>query len=130
MMMTPDPVVESGIGEPLATGDLAASRNVTVLRFTHQGTITRPATLERPLAQEVRFAYRLDLSSMFPRLHDAVRGIASVDSRTGRIAIIDVPRNYELPVRARLRGGAERERTDCLLILNKNGLVRVEEIEA
>jgi hypothetical protein len=100
------------------------SRDVTVLRFVHRGWV-RPASVAP--AKQVRLLYRLDLSALFPRLHDAVRGFAALDRRTGRVAIVDVARNYEIPVRARLRGEGASEETEYLLVLNKNGLLRIDE---
>jgi hypothetical protein len=100
--------------------------NVTVLRFEHRGTIARPAAANGHAARQVQLVYRLDLSGLLPRLHDAVRGFAAVDGRTGRVAIVDVPRNYELPLRASLRCEAGKEESGCTLVLNKNGLVRID----
>ena len=75
----------------------------------------------------MRLVFRFDLSPLFPRLHDAFRGLATVDPRTGRIAILDVPRDYELPVRVGVRHDGQEQRVSGLLILNKNGLRRFEE---
>jgi hypothetical protein len=61
-----------------------------------------------------------------PRLHDAVRGFAIPDVR-GRLSIIDVPRNYEVPVVAHLRCGATIEDVRKTLVLSKNGLLRLVE---
>ena len=116
----PDPVHPEG----------GATHDVTVLRFTHRGVLARSDAPEVKSAREVRFIYRLDLSALFPRLHDAVRGFASLDERTGRIEIVDVPRNYELSLRASLRWQGGQEETTNLLVLNKNGLLRVEEARA
>jgi hypothetical protein len=101
--------------------------DVTLLRFVHRGFVVRPASLGGEAMEQVRFIFRLDLSALFPRLHDAVRGLASLDHRTGRIAIVDVPRNYQLPLAANLHWTGGTERCVYSLVLNKNGLVRVEE---
>lgn len=103
------------------------THDVTVLRFTHRGTVTRPAAPEIGDVQQVRLIYRLDLSGIFPRLHDAVRGLASLDRHTGRVVIVDVPRNYELPLRASLRWEGGSEGLERTVVLNKNGILRVEE---
>jgi hypothetical protein len=106
--------------------EYVVTHDVTLLRLAHRGLLTRPSTVAAGSAR-VRFIYRLDLSAVFPRLHDAVRGFASVDKRTGQIAIVDVPRNYVLPLRASLRwDGGDREDTRHTVVLNKNGLLRVE----
>jgi hypothetical protein len=103
------------------------THDVTVLRFVHRGTVTRPQASDTGGVQQVRLIYRLDLSGIFPRLHDAVRGLASLDRETGRVVIVDVPRNYELPLHASLRWEGVSEQCGRTLVLNKNGLLRVEE---
>jgi hypothetical protein len=101
--------------------------DVTVLRFVQRATVSSPPEIDKKSALKVRFIYRLDLSAIFPRLHDAVRGLASLDRQTGRVVIVDVPRNYELPLRASLRREGHAETVAYTVILNKNGIVRVEE---
>ena len=112
----PDPVYpEDGI-----------TREVTLLRFSHSGKLGSRAGSEAGSARQIRFVYRLDLSPIFPRLHDAVRGLVALDPHTGKLRIIDVSRNYELPLRATLRSAGDTEHFRWGVILNKNGLVRVE----
>ncbi|HTE45892.1 MAG TPA: hypothetical protein VK636_11650, partial [Gemmatimonadaceae bacterium] len=101
--------------------------DVTVLRFSHRGFVARPEVPDGSNAARIRLVFRLDLSPLLPRLHDAVRGFASPHCETGRIVILDVPRNYELPVRAGLRVSGTHDAIDCTLVLNKNGLCRIEE---
>jgi hypothetical protein len=103
--------------------------DVTVLRFVHRGSVWTPPEIDERSGLKVRLIYRLDLSPIFPRLHDAVRGLASLDRKTGRVVIVDVPRNYELPLRVSLRREGRSEKVAYTLILNKNGLVRVEETD-
>jgi hypothetical protein len=103
------------------------THDVTVLRFVHRGTVARPPAADIGGVQQVRLIYRLDLSGIFPRLHDAVRGLASLDRQTGRVVIVDVPRNYELPLRASLRWDGNTEECASTVVLNKNGLLRVDE---
>ncbi|WP_394841060.1 hypothetical protein LZC95_28790 [Pendulispora brunnea] len=102
-----------------------ATLDVTVLRFSHRGFVTRPEAAEG--SAQVRLVFRLDLSPLLPRLHDAVRGFASPNVETGHIVILDVPRNYELPVRADLRFEETHEEIERTLVLNKNGLCRIDE---
>jgi hypothetical protein len=111
--------------DPVHPGN-GITHDITLLRFVHRGTVTRPPATEAATARQVRFIYRLDLSPILPRLHDAVRGLASLDPQTGRITIVDVPRNYELPLRATLHWDGRSEDVACTVVLNKNGLVRVE----
>ena len=106
--------------------DHGVTQDVTVLRFVHRGLVYAPPTREIAPGRQVRLIYRLDLSTLFPRLHDAVRGFASLDRRTGRLAIVDVPRNYEIPIRARLHREGIHLDSAYTLVLNKNGLLRTE----
>jgi hypothetical protein len=111
----PDPVSETQL-----------THDVTVLTFKNRGKVVRPLSDGGP-GQEVRFIHRFDMSALFPRLHDAARGLASIDPRTGRVVIVDVPRNYELSLRAILRRDGGVEESAYTLVLNKNGLLRIEE---
>jgi hypothetical protein len=113
----PDPVRPEG----------GVTHDVTLLRFAHRGKVKTPQAIDGTIARQVRFIYRLDLSPLFSRLHDAVRGFASLDPRTGGIVIMDVPRNYELPLRGRLRWRGGSHETARTLVLNKNGLLRIDE---
>jgi hypothetical protein len=109
--------------------ECGATHDVSVLRFAQRGMAARPAGGPGNAAPQVRLIYRLDMSALFPRLHDAVRGLASFDERSGTIAIVDVPRNYELPVRAALRWSGGEETLRGTLVLSKNGLLRFDEDE-
>jgi hypothetical protein len=110
-----------------AHGHEAILHDITLLRFIHRGVLAKAPAARRVPAKQVLLIYRFDLSALFPRLHDAVRGFASLDKRTKHIAIVDVPRNYQLPVRARLRwNDAGRAEIGHTLVLNKNGLLRIE----
>jgi hypothetical protein len=103
-----------------------STHNVTSLRFIHRGVV-QPTRAEQGATRQVRLIYRLDLSGLFPRLHDPVRGLACIDPRTGGVAIVDVPRDYELPVRVSLRSPEGQESRRGTLVLNKNGLLRFED---
>lgn len=109
--------------------ECGATHDVVVLRFAHRGLLRHPEE-EATDDQEIRLVYRLDLSALLPRLHDAVRGLASLDEKTGAVTILDVPRNYELPVRASLEWPGGREEVAATLVLNKNGLLRIVEGES
>jgi hypothetical protein len=69
--------------------------------------------LSAPPSATVEAATRLDVS-----VHDA--------SRLAWYAIIDVPRNSVVDLRARLRWKEGAERIDATPLLNKTGLVRAE----
>ena len=112
----PDPAHDNG----------RTARNVTLVRFKQRGVVTRPSIAEAADARQVRFIYRMDLSPIFPRMHDAVRALATIHPEDGRMVILDVPRNYHLPLRAHLRCGAGTQDVRYTIVLNKNGLVRVE----
>jgi hypothetical protein len=77
---------------------------------------------------QVRLAFRYDLSHVLPRLHDAVRGFATLDADCRHVRVVDVAREYEFPLRATLRrSGRTDVRVSGVLVLNKNGLRRFEE---
>jgi hypothetical protein len=100
---------------------------VNVLRFSHRGRISPISVVDMPYASHVRHIFRYDLSPLFPRLHDAVKGLAVPDREGHRIVIADVPRTYKLPLRASLRAGDLSSSRDGTLVVSKNGLLRFEE---
>lgn len=100
-------------------------RDVTVVRFAHRGRVLRP---ERPTpwqSPHVRLHFRLDVSSLLPRMKEAVRGFVAPDRTSGELTIVDVPRNYDLPIRIRFRHERQAAEGEHVLTANKNGLVRV-----
>lgn len=109
---------------------MEAIHEVSLIRFSHRGSAFPAEVLEGWGEAHVRLFFRLDLSGIFPRLQDAVRGFASPDPRTGRLTIVDVARNYEIGLRARLRSEAGTEEIRRTLVLNKNGLVRLDDAPA
>lgn len=100
-------------------------RDVTVIRFAHRGRVLRTDMTSAWQSPQVRMHFRLDVSGLLPRMKEAVRGFVAPDRTTGDLTIVDVPRNYELPIRIRLRHEAESEESEHVLTVNKNGLVRV-----
>lgn len=110
--------------EPLDAG-IGGGVGVTVVRFVHRGLLRR-VPLHNVRASHVRHVFRYDLSPLFPRLHDAVKGLAVPDRATHRVVIAEVPRNYQLPVRVTLRTDGGQVEQRGTIILNKNGLLRVE----
>jgi hypothetical protein len=108
------------IGGPMGVTSGRPIEDVSLFRFSHRGHSTRP---EDGAIGRMRLVFRYPLSPLFPRLHDAVRGLATLEPGTRRIAILDVPRDYEFPVRAVLRHDGHEQRVSGLAVLNKNGLL-------
>jgi hypothetical protein len=73
----------------------------------------------------VRLFFRLDLGALLPKMMDAAPGFAAPDRSTNRLAIVDVAKNYELPIRVRLAEEGRTEEGHHVLVINKNGLVRI-----
>lgn len=99
--------------------------DVTVVRFSHRGQVIRTEMPKAWNAPRVRLFFRLDLSGVLPRMKDAVRGFVTPDRTTGQLAIVDVARNYELPIVVRFDYEGTSEDGHHVLMVNKNGLVRV-----
>ncbi len=97
---------------------------VSIVRFQQRG---RPGR-ELPTihATQVRIGFRYDLSPLFSRMHDLAKPVAVADAGTRRIRFLNSPRSYRVRVRVRLRcGGTVREET-ASLVMNKQGLQRLE----
>ena len=97
---------------------------VSIVRFEQRG---RPGR-ELPTihATQVRIGFRYDLSPLFSRMHDLAKPVAVADAGTRRIRFLNSPRSYRVGVRVRLRcGGTVREET-ASLVMNKQGLQRLE----
>jgi hypothetical protein len=101
--------------------------DVVVVRFKQRGTLTRAVASDIEAATRIRLVFRFDLSPLLPRLHDAVRGLATPESGTGRVQILDVPRDSELPLKAVVRYTGYEQLVSGTLVLNKNGLRRFDE---
>jgi hypothetical protein len=113
----PDPVDATGVV------------TVTVTRFFHRGTVVAAARggAAALSARQVRHVFRYDLTRLFPKLHDEVKGLVVPDRSTRRLVLQNVPRTYELPIRVELRvDSVVTYEASMLLVLNKRGLVRLE----
>jgi hypothetical protein len=105
---------------PLGSGAMP----ISVVRFEQRGRPGRK--LEALQATQVRLGFRYDLSPLFSRMHDLAKQVAVADGPSRRVRFLDSPRSYRVAVRARLRcGGIEREEV-ASLVMNKQGLQRLE----
>lgn len=119
---------QSTVRHPLSDDASSPAGDARVLRFVHKGKLCAPSNESAPRHGQVRLVYRYDLSAVLPRLHDAVRGFAMPEGDGRHVRVVDVPREYEFPLRATLRRhGRADAKVDGVLVLNKNGLRRFEE---
>lgn len=116
----PDPVSpESG-----------ASRRATLVSHLHKGTIKSCPELAASGALRMRQVFRYDLSPLFPRLQDPVKRIPVFDAQTGHSRFVDAPRRYQIPIRIVVRSGERTQETAMTLIVDKQGIVRMEKSKA
>ncbi len=115
VVQRPDPLnPDSGVG-------LA----VTIIRFTHRGTVASSKVLRENGISRIKHVFRYDLSALLPRLDDAVKRIPVLEN--GRVRFAEAYKSYRVPVNVTVVGqGSTVERNACL-ILQKRGLERLEE---
>jgi hypothetical protein len=110
--------------DPLAPS--ARGAHVSVVRFTHKGKLGRGHSLARVAATQIRHSFRYDLSPLFPRMHDLAKPIAVADPVARKVQFLDAPRTYRVRLRARLRRAGETVEDVATLVMNKQGLQRLE----
>ncbi len=109
--------------DALGSGGMA----VSVIRFDQRGRPGRK--LDSVHATQVRIVFRFDLSPLFSRMHDLAKPLAVADAETRRVRFLDAPRSYRVGVKVRLScGGVVREET-ASLVMNKQGLQRLEAVQ-
>ena len=115
LVQRPDPLnPDSGVGVP-----------VTIIRFTHRGTVASSKVLSENGISRIKHVFRYDLSALLPRLDDAVKRIPVLENGVVRFA--EAHKTYRVPVSVSVIGqGASVQRNACL-ILQKRGLERLEE---
>ena len=106
---------ESGVAVPF-----------TLIRFTHRGTLARSTTLDAQGIRRIKHVFRYDLSPLFARLDDAVKRVPTMCPDTGRVRFATAHRHYRVPVHVHVAVGPTLIRHDADLILQKNGLERIE----
>lgn len=112
----PDPVdPESG-----------AARRATLVDHVHRGFIEARPELAAAGARRIRQIFRYDLSPLFPRLQDPVKRVPVLDAATGRSRFVDAPRRYQIPIEVVLKAGGERREVRASIVVDKQGIVRVE----
>jgi hypothetical protein len=123
LVVARESISDSAVRRPSASDPSLPAGDTTVLRFVDKGKVYARIGS----SGQVRLAFRYDLSHVLPRLHDAVRGFATPEAGS-RVRVVDVPREYEFPLRATLhQHGRSDARVSGVLVLNKNGLRRFEE---
>jgi hypothetical protein len=99
---------------------------VTVVRYTHRGTVTAQPALVAGGLRRVKHIFRYDLTPLLPRLDDAVKKVPVLDDVTRHVCFVDAPRVYRVPVRLRVTCAGEVSEEGATLVLHKRGLDRLE----
>jgi hypothetical protein len=111
----PDPLnPDSGVGVA-----------VTIIRFTHRGTLASSKVLSENGISRIKHVFRYDLSALLPRLDDAVKRIPILENGVVRFA--EAHKTYRVPVSVSVIGQGSRVQRNACLILQKRGLERLEE---
>ncbi|WP_394826696.1 hypothetical protein [Pendulispora albinea] len=103
-----------------------ASREGTLLRYMHKGTVSPQRELAASGVRRIKHVFRYDFSPLFARLDDAVKQVPVLDGNPRRVRFIDAARVYRLPVSVRVQCGATTSVEKATLVLHKRGLDRLE----
>jgi hypothetical protein len=116
--------------DPDALRDVGRPRRIVRLHFRMRAEL-QPAgpPLVNAHIDSVKHIFRYDLSPIFSRLDDSVKPVPIVDGVADErhVRFCDAPREYRFPAQVAyaLVGGARLER-DCVLVLSKRGIERIE----
>jgi hypothetical protein len=75
----------------------------------------------------VKHVFRYDFSGTFARLDDATKHVPAYDPSTRSARFVPVPRHYRFPVRLRVRTERLVASVNRVLVVTKNGIVRLED---
>jgi hypothetical protein len=101
---------------------------LTLVEHLHRGRVMSQAALTASGVQRVKQVFRYDLSALFPSLQDVVKAVPVVDPETHRARFVDAPRRYRIPVRLTLTMNGEQEERAAILVIDKQGIVRLDPI--
>ena len=115
VIQRPDPLnPDSGVGVA-----------VTIIRFTHRGTVASSKVLQENGISRIKHVFRYDLSALLPRLDDAVKRIPVLEN--GSVRFAEAFKSYRVPVNVTVAGAGCRVERNACLILQKRGLERLVE---
>jgi hypothetical protein len=105
--------------------EAGASLPATQVRYVHKGAVLPQSELAAAGVRRVRHIFRYDLSPLFPRLDDDLKPVP-VLGEDGAVRFVGVPRSYRVPIELRLAFASERYEDKAEIVLDKNGLRRIE----
>ncbi len=105
--------------------EAGASLTTTTIKYVHKGTALALPAMSSSGTMDVRHFFRYDLSPLFSRLHDEVKRVPVIEDE-GRVRFVDAPRRYQGPLSVRLRYDDEVFEEHVTLVLDKQGLTRVD----
>ena len=103
-----------------------ATLRVTLVNHVHRGAIAPQPQLAAAGVRHVRQLFRYDLTPLCARLHDPIKSIPVLDAESGRAKFVGAPRRYQMPIRVLAATLEERREVNASLILDKQGIVRIE----
>lgn len=103
-----------------------ATLRVTLVNHVHRGVIAPQPQLAASGVRHVRQLFRYDLTPLCTRLHDPIKSIPVLDSDSGRAKFVAAPRRYQMPIRVLATTLEDRQELNASLILDKQGIVRIE----
>jgi hypothetical protein len=107
-----------------------ATLRVTLVKHIHRGVIMPQAELAAAGFRHVRQLFRYDLTPLCTRLHDPIKSIPVRDATSGRAKFVAASRRYQMPIRVLATTVQDRQELKASLILDKQGIVRIEHMRA
>ena len=103
-----------------------ATLRVTLVKHVHRGVIAPQPQFAAAGVRHVRQLFRYDLTPLCTRLHDPIKSIPVLDAGSGRAKFVGAPRRYQMPIRVLAATLEDRRELNASLILDKQGIVRIE----
>ena len=103
-----------------------ATLRVTLVNHVHRGVIAPQPQLAAAGVRHVRQLFRYDLTPLCTRLHDPIKSIPVLDAGSGRAKFVGAPRRYQMPIRVLAATLEDRRELNASLILDKQGIVRID----
>ncbi|HEU4677913.1 MAG TPA: hypothetical protein VFS35_00235 [Terrimicrobiaceae bacterium] len=103
-----------------------ATLRVTVVNHVHRGLVTPQPQLLAASVHRIRQIFRYDLTPLCSRLHDPIKSIPVLDPGSGRARFVGAPRRYQMPIRVLAATVDDRRELKASLVLDKQGIVRID----